>query len=101
MRTMIIYDYYNGKTEIGLPDKEIKKILVEVYSGDETGIVYFADNSQMAFESSQTRYLSYYDGSYIVPKDRVEEWLNYTNAKDIVSYARMETFGGSKDVRSV
>lgn len=94
MKEMIIYDQYNNKVHVSLPNIEIDRVLVEILDGDETGIVYFEDGRQMSFDASRTRYLSFFQGSYIVPKDMVEEWLNYEPTEKEMSHERLRVFGG-------
>lgn len=90
---MIIYDYADNKTEIVLPDKEILRIYVSVISGDETGNVEFTDGSLLYFDASNSRYMSFYDGSYIVEGENIEKWLNFKPSNTTtVSYERYDAF---------
>ena len=73
---MKIYDYDNKITEIELPDdKQIEAIFVSIVSGDETGFVYFTDDSSIKFDASDCRSFGYDDGSYIVGGDNIQKWL--------------------------
>lgn len=94
---MKIYDYENRPVEVELPDKEIKVILVQVLTGDETGYVLFEDGSQLSFDASTTRVTDYDDGPYIVTREYLAEWFNWEPTKDglstgIYSYDRKDWY---------
>lgn len=94
---MKIYDYENRPVEVELPDKEIKVILVQVLTGDETGYVLFEDGSQLSFDASTTRVTDYDDGLYIVTREYLAEWFNWEPTKDglstgIYSYDRKDWY---------
>ena len=61
-----IYDYNNKQKILNIPDKAIKEIQVDVQSGDETGTIIFKDGEKINFDASESRFISYHDGSYIV-----------------------------------
>ena len=93
--TITIYDYSDKKTEITLPDKEIARICVTIFSGDETGYIEFVDLETIYFDASNSRFMSYYDGEYIVEGDDIEKWINFVPSGQITaSYERQEVFGG-------
>lgn len=90
---MVVYDYANNPTEVVLPDKPITAIDVSVLTGDETGIVFFADGTQIGFDASSTRVFNYNDGNYYVEGDAVQKWLNFKPSKDsVASYERQGLF---------
>lgn len=92
---MKIYDYANRPVKVNLPDKEIKVIIVQVLTGDETGCVLFEDGSRIQFDASTTRITDYDDGAYAVRKEYVAAWLNWKPVNNgsfsqTYSYARMD-----------
>lgn len=90
---MTIYDFDDNPIEVELPDKEIEKILVCVFSGDEIGIVEFTDGSILKFDASGSRVTDHFDGTYTVKKNDIEEWMNFEMPeKKMLSYIRMEHF---------
>lgn len=91
--TIIIYDYSDKKKEIILPDKEIARICITIFSGDETGFIEFADGESVYFDASNTRFMSYYDGEYVVEGDNIEKWINFVPSGQIsAAYERQEDF---------
>ncbi len=91
--TITIYDYNDKKTEVVLPDKEILRIIVTIFSGDETGIVEFEDRSMVRFDASNTRFQHYYDGEYVVEGDNIAKWINFVPSDEYaVSYQRQDMF---------
>lgn len=92
---MKIYDYDNRVTEIEIPeDKQISTIFVNIVSGDETGFVYFTDDSFIRFDASNCRMFGYDDGGYIVKGDNIQKWLNWEPNDDdyTYSYSRQRVF---------
>lgn len=86
-----IYDYKNRVTEVEVPDKPIQFILVNILSGDETGTVYFEDDTSQAFDASSNRSEDAFDGSYVVKGDEVNKWATihlFTAGHDTKSYKR-------------
>lgn len=73
-----IYDYKNRAKDIELPDKEIQTIEVTVLSGDEVVEVTFKDGSVEEYDSSDSRLMDFYDGSYEVAEDMIKKWMNFT-----------------------
>lgn len=93
MRT-VIYDYDNMAVEIFLQDKPIRELFVEVKSGDEILTVDYEDGTSEHFDSCQSyRLIGFDDGSYIVPKEKVEAWLSWEPVKaGTYSYDRQRAF---------
>ena len=88
-----IYDYSDKKKEITLPDKEISRIFVAIFSGDETGHVEFVDGTTMYFDASTSRFMSFYDGQYVVEGKNIEKWINFVPSGQIsAAYERQEDF---------
>ena len=94
-----IYDYDDKVKEVEIPDdKHIKAIHVTIWSGDETGFMTFVEGGCVDFDASDNRYVSDYDGQYIVDSDNVQKWLNWTptNGEYLLpySYVRQMAFSG-------
>ena len=89
----VIYDYADRPVEIELKDDRITKIFVKILSGDEVIEVYYKDGSCEKFDSSNDRTIDYFDGTYIVSKDKVQQWLNFEfSGKNTNSYERQHYF---------
>ena len=71
-----IYNYDNKKVEVEVPDKPIHHITVTIFSGDETGIVYFKDGTTQSFDASDCRDMGFFDGEYDVLGKVVDEWIS-------------------------
>ena len=73
-----IYDCYDRQGEITLKDKPIDEILVLKISGDEHFVVIYSDGEQETFDATDytgaLRFMSFFDGIYIVPNDEIAEW---------------------------
>lgn len=89
-----IYDYANTAKEIELPDKDVLEIAVTVLSGDETGYVKFTDGTEIEFDASDCRLMSYYDGAYTVEGENIQKWIDFkpSGNRFTVSYERREKF---------
>lgn len=99
--TIKVYDYKNRANNIDIPDdKEISAIFVCVLSGDETGIICFADGTTMGFDAlcESFRTHSFYDGCYAVIGQNIQKWIDFNSkcCKGTASYKRQELFDGEE-----
>lgn len=85
-----IYDFNGKATKVDTGDKLVKQLFVQVLSGDEVVTVEYDDGTKKTFDSSYNRYVSYVEESYIVEKDRIQDWVSYvptdtndTNTNDV------------------
>nr|DAR88066.1 MAG TPA: hypothetical protein [Caudoviricetes sp.] len=87
-----IYNYANEPTEVDTGDKEIRYIVVTVISGDE--IIYIIyENETIEHYRSDYSAMVFYDGDYLVPKERIQEWIDLEKtARKEISYYRLEVF---------
>ena len=91
--TIRIYDYDNNVVKIEIPDKPIKRINVEILSGDETGTILFEDGTQLGFDACDVRVADFYDYAYYVEGDDIRRWLKFRPpAGRTASYARQKMF---------
>ena len=94
-----IFDYANKIKWCNIPEGEKPRaILVSVISGDECVTVFTDANELYHFESSNTRFIDYKDGAYIL-RD-MEDIINWSNWKSdwgdedaTYSYLRYDKFG--------
>lgn len=94
-----IFDYANKIKWCSIPeDEKPRAILVSVISGDETVVVFTDANKLYEFESSNTRFTDYKDGTYLL-RD-MEDIINWSNWKPdwgeedaTYSYLRLDKFG--------
>lgn len=90
---LTIYDWAGAPKVVEIPDVPIKEIDVTVITGDEIIDVEFADGTSKSFDSSNDRFIPYFDGSYLVDSKHIEEWINFkTDNMTNISYRRMEHF---------
>lgn len=83
-----IYDYENKLLEIETT-KEINSITVTILSGDEFIAIKYEDGTSEIDDSSNCRMVEYYDGSYVVSKDKIDKWVNFdVKGVDRISYKR-------------
>ena len=84
--TLKIYDYRDYLFDTKVPLSEIEEIDVTIISGDEiVSIITTSGNAKTfdaAFLAKNPRLLSFYDGSYIVNKEKIPEWINRTDSYD-------------------
>ena len=72
-----IYNFNNEATEVDIGEKLIKQLFVQVLLGDEVVTVEYDDGTKKTFDSSYNRWVSYVEESYIVEKDRIQDWISY------------------------
>lgn len=97
----VIYDYDNNETICHVKDynvSDIKEIFVWIVSGDETGSLTMKDGSIYDFDASDTRIMTFNDGSYtLTDKEDIEKWLNFKPTEEelheTLSYVRQEKWG--------
>ena len=72
-----IYDYNGRATEVDTGDNIIKQLFVQLMSGNEVVSVEYDDGERETFYSSNNRWNSYVEGSYIVEQDHLQQWIDY------------------------
>jgi hypothetical protein len=101
-----IYNFNNEATEVDTGDNIIKQLFVQLMSGNEVVSVEYNNGARETFDSSNNISDSYVEGSYIVDKDHLQDWINfeitdydkqpwhvhYKNGTQIISYKRMHKF---------
>ena len=87
-----IYNFMNEATEVDTEDKEIRFIKVEVVTGDEWIQIQYEDGTKRNYRSDNA-IMNFYDGEYIVSKERIQEWIDLEKVTDrTISYYRLEEF---------
>lgn len=87
-----IYNYDNVSTSVDTGDKEIEYITVEVITGDEVIHIHFTDGTRSHYKSD-VALVDFYDGDYVVPKERIQEWIDLEKVTNkTISYYRLEVF---------
>ena len=88
-----IYNFENEPTEVELKCRAVSKIYVTVITGNETISVLFSNGSIKEFSSSDTRVVDNIDGTYVLTRNRIREWMEYEPTGDgAISYERLVTF---------
>lgn len=96
--TIKVYDYANHAVDIDIPNKVITSIDIVVISGDEAGMIYFADGTSMSFDSSTNRLQDYLDRRYRVVGKQIEKWINFIPTPGLtVSYERASVFANDDE----
>lgn len=76
-------DYKDQVAETELVEiDDYSVIFVEVVTGDEIVRVFNAKTGDTTYISAGGRSADYYDGEYVVPADKVEEWCKRKNVSD-------------------
>ena len=92
-----IYDCKGRATKVDTGNKEVRRLLVQVLSGDEVVTVEYSDGTDKIYDSSNNRVINYFDGSYSVTPENLQEWITYgvfkakSNSENL-SYKRMYEF---------
>lgn len=91
-----IMDYEDKVKEIDVGElKDIRKIKVNVVTGDEILVVEYDDNTEKVFDSSDDRTRNFFDGEYILFNKDIEpeinelenpEWLDRTHYSYLREY---------------
>lgn len=91
-----ILDYSDRKKEVDVGElKDIRKMTVDVITGDEILHVTYKDGSEKIFDSADDRSRDFYDGNYELYNTETEpeinelenpEWLNRTNYSYLREY---------------
>lgn len=65
MEEIIIMDYQNNKTAIAIPNMDdVLSIRISVFSGDEVLYIVHNDGNEDEYDSSGSRFISFFDGRY-------------------------------------
>lgn len=72
-----IYDFNGRATEVDTGDKVVKDLFVQVLSGVEVVKVEYDDGTREIFDSSSNRWNSCVEGSYIVDREHLQDWINF------------------------
>ena len=91
-----LFDYADRVHEEELPIEninEIDLILVEILSGDEVVTIALKNGRVFIFDAGKdTRFISYFDGFYVVTGARIKEWLEFIKTPN--TYERQRYFDG-------
>ena len=78
-----LYDYENKvvKTPVNLCDTNVKKVTIDVMSGDEVATVEYYDGTKKVYDSSDCRTTDFHDNRYVLLDrendiDIIEDFLN-------------------------
>lgn len=87
-----IYNKFNEALEVETGKKEIEYIEVVVTGCDELIHIHYTDGTISSHENSFYR-TYYYDGGYIVPKERIQEWIDLEKEDtSVLSLLRLTIF---------
>lgn len=86
---ILLIDYADIQREFLIKDFEnVLLINIEVISGDEVATIIYKDYSTIAFDSGSYRLAGFYDGSYFIKPDLIDEFNNLK----VSSYDRLDYF---------
>lgn len=87
-----IYNRFDEALSVDIGEKEIEYIEVSVIGSEEYIHIHYTDGTISYHENSLYKKLNYY-GSYIVPKERIQEWIDLEKVTNrTISYYRLEVF---------
>lgn len=87
-----IYNYNNKPTEVDTEDKEIRYIKVAVVSGNEFINIHY-ENGIRGYYKSIVPFIPIYYEDYIIPKERVQEWIDLEKVtNENIAYHRSKVF---------
>lgn len=87
-----IYNRFDEALSIDVGEKEIEYIDVTVIGSEELIHIHYTDGTISSHENSWYKKYNYY-GSYIVPKERIQEWIDLEKVNNrTISYYRLEVF---------
>lgn len=87
-----IYNRFDKALEVDTGDKEIEYIEVLVLCCDEFIDVHYIDGTTALYKNLCDG-TTYCDGSYIVPKERIQEWIDLGKEdKQVLSLWRLIIF---------
>ena len=80
MEEMLKIFNYEGKSfDTEIPVSEIEELNVTILSGDEVVTITKTNGRVETFDAAtlaeNPRFMNFYDGNYIVEKDKIREWL--------------------------
>lgn len=89
-KEIVLVDYEWNRCTYKVENFEkVVLIQVTILSGDEVVEVKYEDGRIIKFDYCPCRIIGFYDGTYIVPQEKIEEWSNtYGDA-----YVRQRLFG--------
>jgi len=77
--TLKIFNYEGELFDTEIPVSEVEELSVTILSGDEVVTITKTDGHVESFDAAwlakNPRMMNFYDGSYIVEKDKIREWL--------------------------
>ena len=92
-KKITLVDYKDRRVDFTIKDFEkVFMIEIEVISGDEVAKIIYNDKRVVYFDSCENRIMSFNDGSYMLPLERLDE---FNNCK-CDSYDRSLKFGQNK-----
>lgn len=87
-----IYNKFDKALSIDVGEQEIEYIEVTVIGSEEHIHIHYTDGTISYHENSWYKKYNYY-GSYIVPKERIQEWIDLEKVTNrTISYYRLEVF---------
>ena len=76
-KNIVLVDYKGDRYNYQIENfEEVDSIQVTVISGDEVVEVRYENGNTVIFDCGEGRLIDFYDGSYIVPKKKIETWSN-------------------------
>ena len=88
--TLKIFNYEGKLFDTEIPVSEIEELGVTILSGDEIVTITKTDGHVETFDAAMLaknpRFMVFDDGSYIVEKDKIQEWIRRENSYDWENY---------------
>lgn len=92
-----IYDFRSQEYDVGVSIDNVSEISVTVISGDEILDIRTKDGKVTIYDSDNysdsKRTMSFFNGSYVVPNEQLEEWADRKNSYDWILSGEHEVYG--------
>ncbi len=92
-----IYNKFDKALSIDVGEQEIEYIEVTVIGSEEHIHIHYTDGTISYHENSWYKKYNYY-GSYIVPKERIQEWIDLDkDYNDTITLHRLGEFANDEE----
>ena len=83
---LMLLNYADKKCDTGIPLSEVESLTIVVLSGDEVATVKKTTGEEVYFDSAEIngnfRWCDFYDGTYNVSKEELEDWTKRKTSYD-------------------
>lgn len=89
IKDIVLVDYEGTRHNYQIENfDKVISITVIILTGDEVAEIEYEDGHSIRFDCGENRLIGFYDGSYVVPKEEIDNWSNTEGD----AYTRQELF---------